>query len=58
MTNKSAAHKMRRVVAYLNHTITIQQSWHRDNDILTRYLALEIVRKALYRVQDAAQDAA
>lgn len=58
MTNKRAASKMRRVVDYLNTTIAIQTSWHSDNDILTRCIALEIVRKAMYRVQDAAQDAA
>lgn len=57
MTHKSAASKMRRVVVYLNTTIAIQTSWHHDNDVLTRCVALEICRKAMYRVQDAAQDA-
>lgn len=52
---KRATSKMRRVVAYLNNTIAIQTSWHSDNDIQTRCMALEIVRRAMYRVQDAAQ---
>lgn len=51
MTQKTAATKLRRVVSYLNTTIVAQQSWRDDNDILARCAALEVVRKAMYKIQ-------